>query len=121
MTDKDNKNYFGVVKINDEVIASIARKAALQVAGVERVKSSMFSMLMELFSKEYHKNGITLDINDNNVTIGITIVVRYGVTIPDISSLVQDNIRSAIEEMTGLSVAEVNVSIADIYSEESEN
>jgi len=121
VTEKEKKNDLGVLKINNEVIASIARNAALQVDGVESVKRGMLSLFTDLFSKGYQNKGISLDISESEVKIGVTIVVRYGVTIPDVSALVQENIRTAIEEMTGLSVSEVNVNIADIHSEESEN
>ena len=53
--------------------------------------------------------------------MGITIIVQYGVSIPDVASLVQENIRTAIEEMTGLLVNEVNVSIGDLHSEKIQN
>jgi uncharacterized alkaline shock family protein YloU len=121
VTEKEKKNDLGVLKINNEVIASIARNAALQVNGVQSVKRGMFSLVMDLFSKGYNYKGITLDISESDVKIGVTIVVRYGINIPDVSGLVQENIRTAIEEMTGLSVIEVNVNIADIHSEEPEN
>ncbi|MBU1086497.1 MAG: Asp23/Gls24 family envelope stress response protein [Candidatus Omnitrophica bacterium] len=121
MSEKEKKNDLGVLKINNEVIASIARNAALQVDGVESVKRGILSLVFDLFSKGYHNKGISLDISESEVKIGVTIVVRYGVTIPDVSALVQENIRTAIEEMTGLSVSEVNVNIADIHAEESEN
>jgi len=121
VSEKEKKNDLGMLKINNEVIASIARNAALQVDGVESIKRNILSMITDLFNKGYNNKGISLEINESEVKIGVTIVVRFGVTIPDVSSLVQENIRTAIEEMTGLSVSEVNVNIADIHSEESEN
>ncbi len=121
MSEKEKKNDLGVLKINNEVIASIARNAALQVDGVESIKRGVFSLVTDLLSKGYNNKGICLEISESEVKISVTIVVRFGVTIPDVSSLVQENIRTAIEEMTGLSVSEVNVNIADIHSEESEN
>jgi uncharacterized alkaline shock family protein YloU len=121
VSEKEKKNDLGMLKINNEVIASIARNAALQVDGVEEIKTNFASMLVDLFNKGYNNKGISLEIKDGEVKIGVTIVVRYGITIPDVANVVQENIRTAIEEMTGLSVLEVNVNIADIHSEESEN
>ncbi|MFH1459584.1 MAG: Asp23/Gls24 family envelope stress response protein [Candidatus Omnitrophota bacterium] len=120
MTEKDKKTDLGILKINTEVIASIARNAALQVNGVESIKSSPLSMISDFFHKGYHHKGISLEISENEVKIGITIIVRYGVTIPEVASVVQENIRTAIEEMTGLTVSEVNINIGDIYSEQVE-
>ena len=120
MSEKEKKTDLGTLKINNEVIASIARNAALQVDGVENIKTSLVTTVMDFFNKGYHNKGISLDITENEVKIGVTVVVRYGMNIPDVANVVQENIRTAIEEMTGLTVSEVNVSIADIHSEESE-
>ena len=119
MTDKRKKTELGVLKINNGVIASIARNAALQVNGVQGVKTSSLSMILDIFNKGYHRKGISLDINENEneIKIGITIIVRFGVNIPEIATLVQESIRNAVEDMTGLSVAEVDVSIGDIHAE----
>ena len=121
MTNKEKKTDLGTLKINNEVIASIARNAALQVDGVEAIQRSPLATIADFFSRGYHNKGINLDISENEVKVGVTIVVRYGITIPDVASLVQENIRTAIEEMTGLSVAEVNVNIGDIHSEIAES
>ena len=118
MTDKDKKTDLGTLKINNEVIASIARNAALQVDGVEDLKTNPLRMFIDFFSKGYNNKGINLEISEGEVKIGVTIIVRYGLTIPDIANVVQENIRTAIEEMTGLTVSEVNVNIGDIHSEE---
>jgi len=121
VTDKRKKTELGVLKINNGVIASIARNAALQVNGVQGVKTSSLSMILDIFNKGYHRKGISLDINENEneneIKIGITIIVRFGVNIPEIATLVQESIRNAVEDMTGLSVAEVDVSIGDIHAE----
>lgn len=118
MAEKEKKTDLGTLKINNEVIASIARNAALQVDGVEELKSSPIKMMLDFFSKGYNNKGINLEIFEGEVRVGVTIIVRYGLTIPDVANVVQENIRTAIEEMTGLTVSEVNVNIGDIHSDE---
>lgn len=120
MADKEKKTDLGTLKINNEVIASIARNAALQVDGVESIKSNFLSSALDLFSRVYHNKGIRLEIGEGEVKVGVTIIVRYGVTIPEVANVVQENIRTAIEEMTGLSVAEVDINIGDIDNQENE-
>ena len=117
MAQKEKKTDLGTLKINNEVIASIARNAALQVNGVEGIKTPPFSFISDVFNKNYSNKGIGLEITESEVKIAVTIIVRYGVTIPEVASLVQENIRTAIEEMTGLSVSEVNINIGDIHSD----
>ena len=118
MTEKEKKTDLGTLKINNEVIASIARNAALQVDGVEEIKGNLLAMLLDFFSKGYNNKGISLEITEGDVKVGVTIIVKFGLTIPDVANVVQENIRTAIEEMTGLSVSEVNVNIGDIHTEE---
>ncbi|MCP4649929.1 MAG: Asp23/Gls24 family envelope stress response protein [PVC group bacterium] len=121
MANKEKTTDLGILKINNEVIASIAKQAALEVDGVKGLKTNPLSILSDFFNKGYNNKGITLDITDRDIKIGVTIIVKYGVSIPDVASLVQENIRTAIEEMTGLSVAEVDVDIGDLYAEKREN
>ncbi|MCK4994067.1 MAG: Asp23/Gls24 family envelope stress response protein [Candidatus Omnitrophica bacterium] len=118
MTEKEKKTDLGTLKINNEVIASIARNAALQVDGVENIKNNLIRMMLDFFSKGYNNKGIILEIAEGDVKVGVTIIVKFGVTIPDVANIVQENIRTAIEEMTGLTVSEVNVNIGDIHSVE---
>ncbi len=118
MAEKEKKTDLGTLKINNEVIASITRNAALQVDGVENIKSNPITMLLDFFRKGYNNKGINLDITEGEVKVGVTIIVKFGITIPDVANVVQENISTAIEEMTGLSVTEVNVNIGDIHSEE---
>lgn len=121
MVEQGGKNDLGLLKINNEVIASIARNAALRVTGVAGIKSSPWSILMDFFNKGYHRQGISLEFNNGEMRIGISIIVRYGVTIPEVAVAVQENVREAIESMTGLNVADVGVSIGGIYAEQPEN
>ncbi|MBI4845781.1 MAG: Asp23/Gls24 family envelope stress response protein [Candidatus Omnitrophica bacterium] len=120
MTLKGKKIELGVLKIKNDVIGSIARNAALQVDGVEGIKTSLLATIVDFFNPGYHKNGISLEINENEVTIGVTIIVRYGKNIPEIAALVQENIRTAVEDMTGLLVTVVNINIGDIHSKNAE-
>ncbi|MFH2139114.1 MAG: Asp23/Gls24 family envelope stress response protein [Candidatus Omnitrophota bacterium] len=116
MSNKEKKTDLGILKINNEVIASIAKNAALEVDGVCGVKAGPLSIILDFFNKGYNNKGISLEITERDVKVGITIIVSYGISIPDVASLVQENIRTAIEEMTGLMVSEVNVSIGDLHS-----
>jgi len=118
VAEKEKKTDLGTLKINNEVIASIARNAALQVDGVEDIKSNPLTMLLDFFSKGYNNKGINLDIADGEVKVGVTIIVKYGLTIPDVANFVKENIRTSIDDLYGLKLTEVNGNIGDIHSEE---
>ena len=121
MNNKEKKTDLGILKISNEVIASIAKNAALEVDGVKGIKINPLTIITDLIKKGYNNKGINLEISEREVQVGITIIVQYGVSIPDVASLVQENIRTAIEEMTGLLVLAVNVSIGDLHSEKIQN
>ncbi|MCM8813714.1 MAG: Asp23/Gls24 family envelope stress response protein [Candidatus Omnitrophica bacterium] len=117
---KEKKMELGTVKINNDVIASIARNAALAVDGVASLKVSPISVLAELFNKRYYNQGVGIEVTEQDVRLEITIVVRYGVNIPEIAGTVQDSVRAAIEELTGLNVAEVNVTVGGLLTQKHE-
>ena len=117
MVNKLKKTDMGTLRINNDVIASIAKNAALQVDGVVGVRTNTWTTISDFLRKGYHHKGVTLDISENDVKIDISIIVKFGVMIPEAANLAQENIRTSIEEMTGLTVSEVNINIADIQSE----
>ncbi|MDD5747280.1 MAG: Asp23/Gls24 family envelope stress response protein [Candidatus Omnitrophica bacterium] len=121
MAEQGKKTDLGVLKINNEVIASISRNAALRVSGVAGIKSNTWSILKDLFNKGYHNKGISLEIIEGEVRVSLCIVVKYGVIIPEVAVAVQENIREAVESMTGLNVSDVSVSIGAVYCEQTEN
>jgi uncharacterized alkaline shock family protein YloU len=61
--------------------------------------------------------GIEIEVENDEIKVSVAINIAYGYNIPDVSAKVQDKISSAIENMTGLHVAEVNVKIASVDME----
>ena len=51
---------------------------------------------------------------DTSVSVELTLTMEYGYSIPDVCAQVQDRVKTAIENMTGLSVIDVNVKIAGV-------
>ena len=98
----------GDVRIADEVVAIIAGLAATEVDGVSSMAGNITN---EIVSKLGMKN---LEIMDNEVKVDVAINIAYGYSIPEVSAKVQDKVKAAIENMTGLTVAVVNVRIASV-------
>ena len=74
----------------------------------------------EIVSKLGMKNlskGILVEVMENEVKVDVAINIAYGYSIPDVSAKVQDKVKSAIENMTGLEVADVNIHIASVDME----
>lgn len=110
---KSNKN-IGQIQIADDVLAVIAGTAALEVEGVY---ASHSVNLQEVSSKHAKKNftrGVRINTEGDSVSVEISIVVRFGSKIHDVSVEVQSRIKNALETMVGMNVREVNVSIVGI-------
>ncbi|MBQ9990764.1 MAG: Asp23/Gls24 family envelope stress response protein [Lachnospiraceae bacterium] len=104
----------GTVQISDDVIAMIACLAATEVKGVAAIAGNLTS---ELLSKAGRKNlarGAKVLIQGRNVKISLAIMMEYGYNIPGTSTKVQDRVKSTVENMTGLTVTDVDIRIASV-------
>ena len=73
-------------------------------------------LLGKLSAKSLSK-GVRIEVQDNVVAVRIALSIAFGYSIPDVSRKVQEKVKSAIENMTGLEVSDVNVSITGIETE----
>lgn len=103
----------GKIEIAPEVIEVIAHMASSEVTGVIELSSGIVSDFVERLGRK-NSRGVRVDIKDKEATIDLYIIVEYGQQIPDVAYKVQENVRESIENMTGLTVAHVNVHIVDV-------
>ncbi len=102
----------GDIKINNEVVSTIAGLAAVEVPGVILLAGG-FS-IREMLGKKDIDKGITVQITDNRVVINIEVNIEYGANIYDVSHKLQKKVKDQVEQMTGLVVEEVNVMIRGV-------
>lgn len=104
------------LKISDEVVAVITGVAASETEGVFTVGTGSFaSGWTELLGgKKNNAKGIRVVMGEGTVSIEIQLVVKYGVRITDVASSVQENVKNAVEEMTGFTVEKVDVKVVGI-------
>ena len=118
----ENRNTFkiqengkvGEVQIADEVVASIATLAATEVKGVSAISGITTN---ELTGKQGRKNftkGVKVLVNPDAVSVDMALTLDYGYGIPETAKQVQEKVKLAIENMTGLQVKEVNIRIAGV-------
>ena len=125
--DKENKTAcseynieeVGQVQIADEVIAVIASIAATEVEGVAKMSGNITSEIAGMVGMKNLSKGVKVKVDEEmeKVDINLSLIMDYGVSIPDISREVQDRVKNSIETMTGLEVSEVNIRIAGIQME----
>jgi uncharacterized alkaline shock family protein YloU len=104
----------GTVNISEEVVAAIAALAVSEVEGVYGLSSSITADLKELLGKKNMSKGVKLTIVDEVVSVECFVVVTYGYEIPVVAAAIQDGVINAVESMTGLKVATVDVDICGI-------
>ena len=111
---KIKEDKFGEVKIADEVVAIIAGLASTEVEGVSSMAGNITNELVSKLGMKNLSKGIRVDVSDGVVRVDVALNIAYGYAIPDVSAKVQEKVKSAIENMTGLDVSGVNVRIASV-------
>jgi uncharacterized alkaline shock family protein YloU len=108
-TEKAEKQ--GVIKISEEVVATIAGLAAAEVAGIAGMSGGIAGDLVEKLGRKNLSKGIKVDVGEKEANIDINVIVDYGVNIHEVAVQLQNSVRNAVENMTGLDVVNVNVHI----------
>lgn len=109
----DNKE-LGEVEISDDVLAVIAAMAAMEVDGVVAMAGNITSEIVSKLGMKKLSKGVSVDVDGNSVMIDLSIVLRMNENIMKISKKVQDKVKTTVENMTGMEVANVNVNISSV-------
>ena len=107
----------GQVQIVDDVVAIIAGLAATETEGVEAMAGNITNELVSKLGMKNLSKGVKVKVTEEGVYVDLTLVLKYGYNIPDVSAKVQDKVKSEIENMTGLNVLEVNIRVASVSLE----
>ena len=108
------KEMMGEVRIADEVVAIIAGLAATEVDGVDSMAGNITNELVSKLGMKNLSKGLRVEVLDGKVSVDVALNISYGYSIPEVSAKVQDRVKNAIENMTGLEVSIVNIRIASV-------
>ena len=111
---KIKEDNLGEVHVADEVVAIIAGLAATEVEGVASMAGNITNELVSKLGMKNLSKGVKVEVAEKTVCVQVALNISYGYSIPEVSEKVQEKVKSAIETMTGLSVAIVNVRIATV-------
>jgi len=112
-------NEYGVVTIDDEVIALIAGQAVMDCAGVVGMAArNMKDGIVQLLKKENLTKGVQLSYEEERLVIGLHIIVKYGTNISAVTETALNNVRYSVEELAGVSVGQINIYIEGIRADE---
>ncbi len=104
----------GEVQIADEVVAAIAGLAATEVKGVFAPSGNVTNEIAGKLGKKNLSKGVKVLVDLDSVSVDMALTLDYGYGIPETAKQVQEKVKLAIENMTGLQVKEVNIRIAGV-------
>ena len=113
-TFKIKSDQVGDVRVADEVVAIIAGLATTEVEGVSSMAGNITNEIVSKLGMKNLSKGILVEVMETEVKVDVAINISYGYSIPEVSSKVQDKVKTAIENMTGLEVADVNIRVAGV-------
>lgn len=116
--DIQNDAGLGDVKIADEVVAIIAGLAATEVEGVAFMAGNITNELISKLGMKKLSRGVKVDVLEGVVTVSLALNLKYNYSIVDVTARVQEKVKSAIENMTGLEVADINIRVAGVEMED---
>ncbi|MCD8217721.1 MAG: Asp23/Gls24 family envelope stress response protein [Clostridiales bacterium] len=109
----------GEVQVADEVIAIIAGLAATEVEGVTSMYGNITNDLVSRLGIKNLSKGVRISVEEEKVSVDLALNLAYGYTIPEVSKNVQEKVKAAIENMTGLEASSVNIRIAEVDMKQS--
>ena len=119
---KDERNTYtiqtdaslGEVKIADEVVAIIAALAATEVDGVASMAGNITNEVIGKLGIKNLSKGVKVDVLEGVVTVSLALNLKYDYSILEVTAKVQERVKNAVENMTGLEVADVNLKVAGV-------
>lgn len=117
----DNKEYMthqesmGTIQISEDVVATIATTATLEVDGVGGLMNA--NMADFLGGKKLTAKGVRVEMVDDAIQVQLFIMIRYGSAVAEVAGKVQSGVYAALKDMTGFDVKAVNVHVGGICFE----
>ena len=107
----------GAIRIADDVLAVIAGTAALEADGVAGLAGYYSNDINSKAVRKHMAKGVAVNVTGDTANFHLLVSVRFGAKLQEVSREVQQRVKGAIETMTGLNVAEVNISVCALVDE----
>ena len=108
----------GSLQISTEVIAKIARCAALEVEGVAEVSCGTQNKMLKDLLEASIQPPVAVEMRDGTAELTLHLIMASGARIPAVAEKVQENVKSAVQNMTSVTVSRVNLVIAGLAAEQ---
>lgn len=110
----------GTIRIADDVVAVIAGLAATKTDGIASMSGGITEGWAKRVSGRNVTRGVSVEVGQVETAIDLRVIVHYGVKINEVSRALQQNVKEAVETMTGLQVVEVNVKVEGVEIKDGE-
>ncbi|MGV3489288.1 MAG: Asp23/Gls24 family envelope stress response protein [Tuberibacillus sp.] len=117
----DVTSELGRVEISPEVIEVIAGLAASEVSGVASMHGGFATGVAEKMGRKNYGKGVKVDLGEDGITIDVQLHMNFGVSIPEASRQVQENIAQTLRTMTALEASAINVHVVGIQFEQAKS
>ena len=107
----------GSINISEDVISTMVRTATTEIDGVAGISNTAGAELAELIGIKTVSKGIKVQIVDDTIKVDAVILVRYGCNIVNVAKEVQNSVTEAVQAITGIDKAEVNVHVSGVAFE----
>ncbi|MGD0152157.1 MAG: Asp23/Gls24 family envelope stress response protein [Thermacetogeniaceae bacterium] len=114
MIEETSRTSLGAIRIANDVVAVIAGLAATEIDGITGMSGGVAGGIAEMLGRRNLARGVKVEVGEREAAVDLFIIVDFGVRIPDVALRVQENVKQAIESMTGLAVIEVNVHVQGV-------
>ena len=115
----ETESQIGEVKIADDVVATIAGLATTEVEGVASMQGNLTNEIVGKLGVKNLSKGVKIELMRGKVHAELSVIMRYGYSIPNTCNSIQDRVKTAIDNMTGLDVESVNIRIVGVETEKS--
>lgn len=117
---EETPEFTSEVKIAGDVIATIAGLAATEIEGIASMQGNLTNEIVGKLGMKNLTKGVTVQFEEDGsvVSVALAVVMKYGYSIPKTCRAVQERVKTAIENMAGLKVSEINIDIVGIDIEQ---
>lgn len=114
LVERQSRTELGSIRIADEVVAIIAGLAATEIKGVAGMSGGIAGGIAEMLGRKNLSKGVKVEVGEREAAVDLFVIVEFGVRIPEVAQMIQENVKQAIESMTGLTVVETNVHVQGV-------
>ena len=115
MKKNEEKTELGIVRVHNGVISRLAYLAAKEIKGVARMGSiGIRGKFAEFLKCEECPHGVAVETRGNEIKVTVSFIVEYGANVQDVAFRVQENVKNAVEKLTGIVLTDVNVNVQGI-------